>query len=350
MLEGQVAVLSSGLLKADESISLLNVLRQSRLYRKDQNSYILYPDIELPQFIEKNNISSNLVKKSELLKLMIKNSLTDIIYKDANGGYHFQNDIINSQVLLKKLNELEIYPEYKSFVKNDSELILNIYETTFGHKEFTGRATTFYKYEGLGSIYWHMVSKLLLAVQEVYFKCEANHVEKKKLQKLKEIYYDIREGIAAEISPEKYGAFPTDPYSHTPSFAGVQQPGMTGKVKEDIITRMHEIGIKIKSGKIIISPSLLKEEEFIEKAETYFYYDLSSTKQKIKCNKKSIAFTFCQVPFTYSLSNTNSFIVHTKDDKKMSINGLEFGESLSQSIFNREGKIKRIEVFLDKKN
>jgi len=125
---------------------------------------------------------------------------------------------------------------------------------------------------------------------------------------------------------------------------------MTGKVKEDIISRTHEIGITIKSGKITINPSLLKEEEFTKKAETFFYYDLSNTEQKITCNKKSIAFTFCQVPFTYSLSNTNSFIVHTKDDKQMSINGLEFGVSLSQSIFSREDKIKRIEVFLNEKN
>ena len=30
-----------------------------------------------------------------------------------------------------------------------------------------------------------------------------------------------------------YGAFPSDPYSHTPAHAGAQQPGMTGQVKED---------------------------------------------------------------------------------------------------------------------
>ncbi len=281
---------------------------------------------------------------------MANNNQTEIIYKDVNGAYHFQNDIINSQVLKNKLDALEVDPRYKSYVKNDSELILDIYETTFGHKEFTGRATTFFKYEGLGSIYWHMVSKLLLAVQEVYFKAESNNYEKEKLQKLKEIYYDIREGIAAETSPEKYGAFPTDPYSHTPSFAGVQQPGMTGKVKEDIISRMHEIGIKINSGKIKINPSLLKREEFTEKVGSFVYYDLSGNEQKIKCGKNSIAFTFCQVPFTYKLSNTNKIIVYLNDDKQVSINGLEIEENLSQSIFNREGKIRQIEVFFRKKH
>lgn len=350
MLEGQVAILSSGFLTADDSIELLTALKKSYLYREDQNSYILYPDIELPLFINKNNISPNLVSRSELLKLMINNSQSDIVYKDADGGYHFQNDIINAQILKKKLNELEKSPDYNSYVKNDSDLILDIYEATFGHKEFTGRATTFYKFEGLGSIYWHMVSKLLLAVQEVYFRAESNPAEKEKLQKLKEIYCDIREGIAAETSPEKYGAFPTDPYSHTPSFAGAQQPGMTGKVKEDIISRIHEIGITVKSGKIIINPSLLKVEEFTKYAHNFIYYDLSGIEQKIKCSKESIAFTFCQVPFIYKLSVDSKIIVRMQNEELINIDKLELGESLSQSIFSREGKIKQVEIFLDKKS
>ncbi|MDZ7764140.1 MAG: hypothetical protein U5K00_06890 [Melioribacteraceae bacterium] len=60
---------------------------------------------------------------------------------------------------------------------------------------------------------------------------------------MKNYYYEIKEGIGVHKSPEKYGAFPTDPYSHTPSFAGVQQPGMTGQVKEDFISRIRELGI-----------------------------------------------------------------------------------------------------------
>ena len=45
-------------------------------------------------------------------------------------------------------------------------MLLTIFEEVFNHKAFTGRSGTFFGYEGLGSIYWHMVSKLLLAVQE----------------------------------------------------------------------------------------------------------------------------------------------------------------------------------------
>ncbi len=61
MLEGQVAVLSSGALSTQESVALLDALRNSRLYRADQNSYLLYPDRKLPGFFEKNNIPAEAI-------------------------------------------------------------------------------------------------------------------------------------------------------------------------------------------------------------------------------------------------------------------------------------------------
>ena len=56
MLEGQVAVLSSGHLSPEESLALLTALKQSAMYRADQHSYLLYPDRRLPRFVERNNI------------------------------------------------------------------------------------------------------------------------------------------------------------------------------------------------------------------------------------------------------------------------------------------------------
>ncbi|MFW6224472.1 MAG: hypothetical protein ACOC4R_02300, partial [Bacteroidota bacterium] len=48
MLEGQVAVLSSGYLNADQALEVLDALKSSALFREDQYSYILYPNKELP--------------------------------------------------------------------------------------------------------------------------------------------------------------------------------------------------------------------------------------------------------------------------------------------------------------
>lgn len=345
MLEGQVAVLSSGYLAVNESIELLTALKKSRLYRKDQNSYILYPDKKLPHFIEKNNVEFELIKKSKLLMTMLAEDNKDIIYRDINGGFHFQSDIINSAELKSKIQSLGD-PRLREFAQNELTLILDIYEKTFCHKEFTGRANTFYKYEGLGSIYWHMVSKLLLAVQESYFNAQKHSATKKELDKLKEFYYDIKRGIGVEKQPAHYGAFPTDPYSHTPSFAGVQQPGMTGQVKEDIITRFRELGMQINSGKILIIPSLLRKDEFLKKEEIFTYCNSDGKEETLNCEKNSFVITCCQVPFIFKLTNKEKICVYKFDGEMIEQNNLELELELSQLIFNRRKVIKKVEVMI----
>jgi uncharacterized protein YacL (UPF0231 family) len=348
MLEGQVAVLSSGYLSADQSIELLISLKKSMLYREDQNSYLLYPNKELTLFIDKNNVSKELIAKSKLLKMLLEDDSAEIIYRDVNGDYHFQSDMLNSEILSQKLERLENESKYNQIVKKEREYILEIYEKTFSHKQFTGRATTFYKYEGLGSIYWHMVSKLLLAVQEVCLKADKEKVENEKLGKLIDIYYDIKQGIGIEKSPDKYGAFPTDAYSHTPSFSGVQQPGMTGQVKEDILSRIRELGVIINNGRIVINSSLLNFSEFTTKEESFKYYDLSGIEKELIVEKNSIAFTYCQVPFVYTLSNQPGITLLFSDGTKKEIEGIELNEKLSDSIFSREGKIELVKVSIKK--
>ena len=95
----------------------------------------------------------------------------------------------------------------------------------FNHRAFTGRSGGMFGFEGLGCIYWHMVAKLLLAVQESFFEAE-----KGDGKCLGEMYYKIRDGIGFNKTPLEYGAFPMDPYSHTPGHAvrsatGHDRPG-----------------------------------------------------------------------------------------------------------------------------
>ena len=67
MLEGQVAVLSSGLLTPAEALELVRALRRSALYRADQHSYQLYPDRELPTFLARNLITAEQAASAPLL-------------------------------------------------------------------------------------------------------------------------------------------------------------------------------------------------------------------------------------------------------------------------------------------
>ena len=116
-----------------------------------------------------------------------------------------------------------------------------------------------YGYEGLGCIYWHMVAKLLLAVQEQVFAAADSAAP--ELPALTEHYRRVRDGLGYRKSAAAYGAFPADPYSHTAAEGGAQQPGMTGQVKEEILTRWGELGLRMKQGRVCFDPVLLDPME-----------------------------------------------------------------------------------------
>ncbi|MDQ2178676.1 hypothetical protein [Marinifilum sp. D714] len=341
MLEGQVAVLSSGYLSAEESLEVLDALKASSLFREDQFSYILYPDRQLARFTEKNNIPEHQVAKSSLLQKLIENRNTELVSVDQSGNCHFNGKIRNAEVLNEILDRLN--SEYTELVISDRDLVLNAYESMFDHQSFTGRSGTFYGYEGLGSIYWHMVSKLLLATQENFFLATDENLSAELIGRLKEHYYEIKAGIGIYKSPDLYGAFPTDAYSHTPGNAGAKQPGMTGQVKEDFISRMGELGIRIDQGKIVFDLPLLNEKEVLKNPELFTYYDLQNSKQTIELEEGQLALTFCKVPVVFSKGAMPEIKITYKDESNTLISGNIIDENISESIFRRENSVKRVD-------
>jgi len=338
MLEGQVAVLSAGCLSPQESLSVMDALKASALFREDQYSYILYPNRQLPLFVEKNNIPNESVEKSALLSKLIKDKNTKVIIRDELGNCHFNGKIRNAEELSKTIDELNP-EEYGQLVKAEKESVLSAFEKIFDHQSFTGRSGTFYGYEGLGSIYWHMVSKLLLAVQENFMAAVEEHADEVTVGRLKEHYYEIKAGIGLYKSPALYGAFPTDAYSHTPGGAGVKQPGMTGQVKEDVISRMGELGVQVENGEIIFNTSLLNPDEFIKKGEVFVYYDLNNTKNEIQLAEGDLAYTICKIPVICKNGDRNEIKISMVDSKEKTISGLRIDAATSADIFNRNSKI-----------
>jgi len=344
MLEGQVGVLSSGYLNAHESLDVLNSLKWSGLFRRDQYSYLLYPDRQLPLFIQKNNIPDEKVKGSKLLSRLVEDKDSSIINIDDLGNYHFNGTFRNAAMLENALDQLD-KAKYSALIAREKELVMEIFEELFDHQSFTGRSGTFYGYEGLGCIYWHMVSKLLLAAQECYFRAFDEGADPVVVGQIKDHYFEIKAGIGLNKSPELYGAFPTDPYSHTPGNAGVQQPGMTGLVKEDFISRMRELGIHIRNGKIVFQFSLLNPTELVNQRGVFEYFDLKGEEQRITLHNGQLGFTFCQVPVVYSVSNEDKICVTFSDGEKTFIIGHIINNEMSTRIFQRSGDIVQIEVF-----
>ena len=346
MLEGQVAVLSSGYLSAEESVSVLNSLKASKLFRPGQYSYILYPNKELPGFLDRNNIPKEKVENSSLLKKLVSSGNTQIIVKDCLGNHHFNGDFNNVDSLKTALNQLP--EEYDDLKERESNVLFDIFESIFNHKAFTGRSGTFYGYEGLGSIYWHMVSKLQLAVQEVTLDAVENNTSPSIIGKLFDHYFEINEGIGVNKSPKLYGGFPTDPYSHTPFTKGVQQPGMTGQVKEDILSRFGELGVFVKNGEIHFNPSLLRNHEYLKESREFKYVNVLGEFSVINLKENMLGFTYCQAPIIYQLSTSNSVGIQLSNGSFKKFDSLFIDKKTSKSIFERDHQILSVTVSIKK--
>ena len=257
------------------------------------------------------------------------------------GCIHFRQTL-----RIKMILDLENEETYAHLAAQEKQRVLELYEKVFNHREFTGRSSGMFAYEGLGSIYWHMISKLLLAVQEYFLKACCSRENPAVVQGLKEAYLDIRAGIGYQKSPDIYGAFPTDPYSHTPAHAGAQQPGMTGQVKEEIITRFGELGVRLEQGCLFFDPLLITPQEWAIENSKFVYYDLSGNPHTIDIKPGQLAFSICQVPVVYEKGNKSVITVEYADDlQKTFTRSLDRATTLS--ILCRRGEINKILVCLN---
>lgn len=343
MLEGQVAALSTGTLAPSVAVEVLDALKSSSMYRSDQYSYMLYPDRQLPRFVDKNNVAAHRLGKLALLDKLTTNGNHSLFVKNEEGAYHFDGNITNNEDVEAVLSRLQA-AGYAREVEEARPVIMNIFETLFDHRSYTGRSGTFFGYEGLGSIYWHMVSKLVLAIQEVYFDACRTNASPEIIGRLVEAYYETRAGIGLNKSPELYGAFPFDPYSHTPGNMGVQQPGLTGQVKEDIMSRWGELGVLVRNGCIHFEPHLLRESEFLSTPASFDYFDLSGSARRLSLDAGMLSFTICQVPVIYQLSGNVGGRIIFQNGETVTLETNVLDRGVSESIFARQGEIEQIVI------
>jgi hypothetical protein len=345
MLEGQVAVLSSGLPDAEESIGILNRLFTSSLYREDQKSFLLYPERELPSFLDRNVVAPESANAIPLVRGLLEHGERSIVERDASGAIRFHPDFRNVGDLAAAMEGLEKQEKWSEAVARDRQAVMDLFEDVFNHSEYTGRSGAMYSYEGLGCIYWHMVSKLLVAAQEVALRAGEDGVSLELRDELAGLYHRIRSGLGFEKTPGEYGALPTDPYSHTPRHGGAKQPGMTGQVKEEILTRLGELGVWVEDGVARFRPVLLESAEFLDEAGVFSFFDIGGEATSVELEPGSLAFTLCQVPVVYERVEGEGWVrVALRDGSEVALAGDDLGRELSKELFGRTGRIAGIRV------
>ena len=347
MLEGQVAVLSSGLPDEEEAARILDSLFSSSLYREDQKSFLLYPERELPSFLDRNIVAPERASNVLLLRDLLDTGEGSIIERDAAGAIRFHADFRNVDDLVAALDRLERHEEWSERVARDRSAVMDLFEDVFNHSEYTGRSGAMYSYEGLGCVYWHMVAKLLVAVQEIAQGASESGAPDALKDDLAGFYSRIRSGLGFQKTPGEYGAFPTDPYSHTPPHGGAKQPGMTGQVKEEILTRFGELGVRVEDGVVSFRPELLDASEFLDEASVFSFFNVAGEAASVELDAGSLAFTFCQVPIVYERVNGEArlSVVHG-DGSESEVPGDCLSLELSREVFERTGRVSMIRVGL----
>jgi hypothetical protein len=314
MLEGQVAVLSSGALDPAGSLAVVEALFESGMYRADQATFMLYPVKELPRFLDKNT-----VRDPAIAGLTSRLADAGIVVVDDNGRIHFTPGMTNATDLSEALDEAGFDPQ-------DRAAVHAVYEATFDHHSFTGRSGSMYGYEGIGSIFWHMVGKLLVAVQETCLTARTVN-DPVTCSRLSEAYLRVRDGLGFRKDPATYGAIPTDCYSHSPSHSGAQQPWMTGSVKEGVIARLGELGLRVDEGTLSLGAPLIPLEDLFDE-------DGVAT------------FSYCGVPMTIHRGSADTVALKRAGQWGSPSQGTRLDASTSREVFDRTGTIEAVRFTL----
>ena len=346
MLEGQVAVLSSGAVSPGEAVGVLDALFGSALYREDQRSFMLYPDRRLPDFLDRNVVPDDQVRAVPLFAQAIANGDDRVVTRDAGGRVRFHASFRNVRDLDAALDRMALDPTWSATVARDRQAARAAFESVFQHHAFTGRSGRMYGYEGLGSIYWHMVAKLLLAVQEIAFRAADEGAPESVQRALANHYRRVRAGLGFEKTAVEYGAFPFDPYSHTPRHAGAQQPGMTGQVKEEILTRLGELGVRFREGGLRFDGTLLRAAERLAEPTALPVLGFDGRWASIEVPAGGFAFTLAQVPVCVCEGATPTIVVHTADGARHEVAGSTLDAAMTRRWFARCGDVVRVEVRL----
>jgi len=347
MLEGQVAALGSGVLDPVAQADLFDALLASRLYRPDQDTFLLAPARVPPSFLDKNVIPTEDVVGDPLLSALVDADEPSVVRRDADGRFRFPPDLSDAVALVAALDRLAATEEWAELVGSHRRAVTAAYERVFDHHAHLGRSGSMYAYEGIGSIYWHMVAKLLVALQEAVVAAADRDADPHVVDRLRAAYWRVRAGLGVNKSPREFGAIPTDPYSHTPAHAGAQQPGMTGAVKEELLARPLELGVRVLDGEVVFDPLLLRRSELLEAPQRWSVPSLDGGWSEVELAAGTLGLTVCQVPVVIGLTSGEPHVdaefVHGNRTRR---SGTRLGRDLSAMVFGRTGEIARIHAAL----
>ena len=345
MLEGQVAVLSAGLLDAGEAADLLDRLFDSALFRDDLGTFILQPHAPIPSILDKGVVPAATVEAHPLLGRLLDSGDRRLVERDASGTVRFASSLVNGRDVSSILEAMAAEPALAEDAARDRDGVLDSYEAIFDHHAFTGRSGGMYGYEGIGCTYWHMVAKLLVAVGECVQAAERDAVDQAVVDRLRASYRRVRDGLGFRMDAERFGALPIDAYSHSDGRGRAKQPGMTGQVKEELVTRRMELGVQVEPEGIRFAPTLLGDSEWLPAPTSWRIEGPDGVAAEIEIPAAGLAFQCLGVPVVMRRVDGPARIEATmKDGSTRELEGDRLDRTLSDRLLGRDRSIASIRV------
>jgi hypothetical protein len=123
---------------------------------------------------------------------------------------------------------------------------------------------------------------------------------------------------------------------------------MTGQVKEEVLTRLLELGVQVAGARVAFKPSVLRRSEFLDAPATLHYFDTAGTGQEQSLQAGELGFTYCQVPVVMVMADKASITLHLNDGTTESVAGNELSAAQSEALFKKNGHYVRIDVRTDR--
>ena len=126
---------------------------------------------------------------------------------------------------------------------------------------------------------------------------------------------------------------------------------MTGQVKEELLCRFAELGVRISEGRARIQPALLRRREFVSQSRTSGFLDVDGAWHDLTIPADGLGFSWCCIPLIYRLDDAapESLSVCYDDGTRQTRQSLELSAEDSVEIFGRTGRVRQIEVVLNSK-
>ena len=121
---------------------------------------------------------------------------------------------------------------------------------------------------------------------------------------------------------------------------------MTGQVKEEILCRFGELGVRVRDGAVRFQPNLLRAREFMAESRETGYVDVDGNWRTIAVPAAGLAFTWCQVPVIYRLDDVAepTLTVLRDNGEEQVLTQLALPAAESAELFQRSGRIRQLNV------